>query len=323
MKVSIIVPVYNVEKYIEKCIQSILTQTYKDYELILVDDGSTDDSGKICDSFEFHSKIKVIHKENGGLSDARNAGIDVCSGRYILFIDSDDYVKNDYVDTLVTIAYGADADLVISRSVSFYEGELPVRQDEGKTFEKINKSECYRRMLLQDGIDVSSWAKLYRRTIFERIRFSKGRLYEDIDIIDKIIEVSHQIVVTDYAGYYYRQRKDSIMYGQFSESRLVLLRSIERLMELMGEKYPENMDAAKRRYVYCNFHLLGRSILDEKYAPFSRQFRNNILKYKKEIFIRDIYTVKERFATLLLLPGLFPFKIVWGRYKKYCKGHPY
>lgn len=314
--VSIIVPVYNVEKYIDKCIQSILNQTFQDYEVILVDDGSTDNSGKVCDTYRLDSKIKVIHKENGGLSDARNVGLDVCRGDYVLFIDSDDYVKDDYVETLVNIAHSADADLVISHYINVYEEKLPESEDVNKTFQLITKSECYRRMLLQNGIDVSSVAKLYRSTILKKIRYTKGRLYEDIDVIDKIIEESHQIAVTDYVGYYYLQRTGSIMYGEFNEKRLALLESAEHLLQLMKEKYPENIDAAIRRYVYCNFHLLGRSIVDRKYIIISKQLRKNILKYKRNIFFEKIFNRKERMATIILLLGLLPFEMIWRKYKK-------
>ncbi|HEL7541574.1 TPA: glycosyltransferase, partial [Enterococcus faecalis] len=130
-KISIIVPVYNVEKYLEKCVRSILAQTFTDFELILVDDGSPDSSGAMCDQFaEQDERVKVIHKENGGLSDARNAGIEIATGEYLGFVDSDDYIADDMYELLYTNIVKEDADLSICGIYDVYEGKEPVEKQQ-------------------------------------------------------------------------------------------------------------------------------------------------------------------------------------------------
>ncbi|HDT8053597.1 TPA: glycosyltransferase, partial [Enterococcus faecalis] len=130
-KISIIVPVYNVEKYLEKCVRSILAQTFTDFELILVDDGSPDSSGAMCDQFaEQDQRVKVIHKENGGLSDARNAGIEIATGEYLGFVDSDDYIADDMYELLYTNIVKEDADLSICGIYDVYEGKEPVEKQQ-------------------------------------------------------------------------------------------------------------------------------------------------------------------------------------------------
>lgn len=315
--ISIIVPVYNVEKYLKKCIESVLNQTYKNFELVLVDDGSTDNSGVICDGYGDKENIVVVHKANGGLADARNKGIEVSRGEYITFLDSDDYIKSDYLETLYNILYKTGADIVISNFINIYEKKITIENPTKKIkYKCISKSECYRRMLLQDGIDVSSTAKLYSKNIFDSIRFKKGQLYEDINIISDVIEKAQNIAITNYAGYFYLQRFGSIMYSDFKSERLVLLDATNRLIDLMKEEYPENIDAARYRDIYCTFHLLGRSIVNNNYKQLSMMFRNKIINNKSFIFGSSLFDYREKIATLILWSGLTAYKFFWKIYKK-------
>lgn len=315
--ISIIVPIYNVEKYLKKCIESVLNQTYKNFELVLVDDGSFDNSGIICDEYGDIENIVVVHKVNGGLADARNKGIEVSRGDYITFLDSDDYIRSDYLETLYNILCKTSADIVISNFINVYEDEPIIEKSIKKIeYKCISKSECYRRMLLQDGIDVSSTAKLYSKRIFDSIRFKKGQLYEDINIISDVIEKTQNIAITNYAGYFYLQRLGSIMYSDFKSERLVLLDATNRLIELMKEQYPENIDAARYRDIYCTFHLLGRSIVNNNFKQISTIFRNKIIKNKSFIFSSSLFDNKEKIATLFLWFGLPVYKFFWKIYKK-------
>lgn len=314
--VSVIVPVYNVEKYLRKCIESILNQSNQDFELILVNDGSEDGSGQICTEYTENPKVKAFSKKNGGLSDARNFGIEMAEGEYITFIDSDDWVDSNYLSILVDAAKKNNSDMVSAQLNNFFEGETPQVKMKKLSVRNITKQECYYRMLMQKGMDVNATAKLFRRNVFENIRFVKGRLYEDINIVDQLVEASSVITVINYDGYYYLQRKDSIMYGKFDTRSMLLLESTQHLTELMRKKYPLNLDAAIRRDVYCNFHLLGRSIMDDDCIEYSRQFRKHILEQKTKIFTSSIYTNKERVATILLMMGLSVYKKVWAEYRK-------
>lgn len=315
--ISVVVPVYNVEKYLKKCIDSVLKQSFKDFELILVDDGSTDNSGAICDEYADDENIKVVHKENGGLADARNVGIDNSTGDYITFLDSDDFIKKDYLSILYNIAIKTKTDVVISKFINFYEGREPNENgDEDYKFSVVSKEECYRKMLLQEDIDVSATAKMYAKRVFDNIRFVKGQLYEDINIVDQVIEKANGIAITDYAGYCYLQRKGSIMYGNFNESRMSLLQATDRLLQLMKSKYPHNIEAAIYRDIYCSFHLLGRSVMDDDYKEISNQLRKRILSQKKFIFKSRFCQKKEKLATLVLMFGLPVYKLIWKNYKR-------
>ncbi len=317
--ISVVVPVYNVEKYLEKCINSILNQTFKNYELILVDDGSTDKSGKICDDYlKKNSQIKLIHKKNGGLSDARNAGIVIALGEYITFVDSDDYLDSEYLKVMYEMAINYSADLVMCGSQNVYENKKNnLIKNENIVSEVISKEQAYKKILLQEGTDVSACRKLYKTKIFKEneILYPVGKLYEDIQIIDKIVENSSKIVITNYIGYYYLQRTGSIMYGGISEKNFVLIDAITRLALFIQDNYPNISYAANKRYIYCNFHILGRAIFDKGFEKECNKIRDNILKYSDEILNSNLYSLKEKFATRTLKMGLKPYKCFW---KIYC-----
>lgn len=319
--VTIIVPIYNVEKYLKKCIESILNQTYKKLEIILVDDGNLDSCGKICDEYSLiDNRIKVIHKKNGGLSEARNFGIDSAKGEYITFIDADDYMDEKFVENIMKIALKTKADLVISGLKDVYEYQKNVYPDNSEYYEELSKEQAYRKVLLQEEIDVSANAKLYKREIFKNLRYPVGELYEDIKIIDKLIEKADTIVYTKYKGYFYLQRAGSIMYSPISEKKFVLIETVENLLKFIEKKYPNIKNVAVRRYVYCNYHILGRAILDNNYYNMSKNLRNNILKYENSIFKENIYSTKEKIATAILKLGLKPYKFFWKIYSKIKSG---
>lgn len=188
--VSIIVPVYNVEEYLRVCIDSILLQTYRNIEVILVDDGSTDQSGKICDSYT-DPRISVFHTNNHGLSAARNLGIDHSHGEYICFIDSDDWIDNDVIEKAVENIGSADI-LCYGANTATYTGyEALVAHINGK-------------------IGVTAWNKLYKRSCFANIRFPVGRIMEDMATTFKLLHHAERVICIDYNGYHYRNRKDSI-----------------------------------------------------------------------------------------------------------------
>ena len=214
--ISIIVPAYNVKKYICRCLNSIISQTYKNLEIIVVDDGSIDESGKICDEFARKDKrIKVIHKENGGLSDARNIGIDESSGEYLAFVDSDDYIRNDYIEVLLDAITKKDADIAICNYIKIPENKKYV-----KIRNKTEKLICYNsNQMLRNWhgkykhIETVAWNKLYRAFLFKEkeIKYPVGYYNEDVQTTHLLVKNSKKIVITNQILYYYVQRKDSIM----------------------------------------------------------------------------------------------------------------
>lgn len=209
--ISIIVPVYNVEKYVEKCVTSIINQTYKNIEIILVDDGATDNSGKICDELkEKDNRITVIHKKNGGLSDARNAGLKIAKGEYIGFVDSDDYIEQDMFETLYNINKQNDADISI---VSFYElyGGKVIGVRHSKSLEIFNKIDAIKELLIDTKIQSYAWNKLFKKELFKDIEFPTNKNFEDIATTLLLFEKANKIVLLESPKYYYVRRDDSII----------------------------------------------------------------------------------------------------------------
>lgn len=315
--ISVIVPVYKVENYLPKCIESILNQTYDNFELVLVDDGSPDNCGNICEEYaKKDNRIKVIHKKNGGLSDARNVGIEKATGKYITCIDSDDYVDKEYLNNFYKILENQECDLIITGIIDYYDNGQKVEATYSDEFEVLNKETIYKRMLLQDGMDVNATAKLYKKEIFDNIKYPVGELYEDIKIIYDIVDKADTIVFSKYKGYFYLQREDSIMYSNMSARKLVLLDNIENLKNLISKNYPNIENEVIKRYVYCHYHILGRSIYDKNFKEESKNIRKKILKYKKLILKNSIFTKKEKIATLFLTLGLKPYKMMWTMFCK-------
>lgn len=219
-KISIIVPVYNVEKYLEKCIDSILNQSFRDFELILVDDGSTDNSGYICDRYKNQDdRIIVIHKENGGLSSARNAGIDISKGDFIGFVDSDDFIHRDMYKILYNNIIKSEADLVICKEQNIYEDEYvelnSIVNERNLNMEELTSEEAIKKLYKVRTTFVYAWNKLYKRDLFKELRYPENKIYEDEWLSPKLLYKSSKIVYINYSLYYYLQRKGSIVKSQF------------------------------------------------------------------------------------------------------------
>lgn len=220
--ISVIVPIYNVELYLPKCIDSIINQTYTKLEIILVNDGSPDNCGKICDEYAVNDlRIKVIHKDNGGLSDARNVAIDVAKGEYLTFIDSDDFVSVDYVETLYNLVKKYNVKLSVSQFLPIYENEsiTPHHNDESQEF-ILSSYDAIETMFYQKLFETSAWGKLYHRSLWEdSIRYPIGVLCEDLATTYKLIFNADSVAVTTYKTYYYLIRDSSIMGNAFNNKK--------------------------------------------------------------------------------------------------------
>lgn len=218
MKISIVVPVYKVEKYIEKCIDSLINQTYKNIEIILVDDGSPDNCGKICDKFAKEDKrIKVIHKKNGGLSDARNKGIKEVTGDYVMFVDSDDTIGIESCEELAEVIKKTNADIVCYnfRTVDEKYNELrknvPFNLGNTKKITELTYAEAIIDNIYRKNIRYEAGSKLYKKNILSNTEFPVGMLAEDFSVFYKFLRKAKKIVHFDCQIYNYLQRSDSIM----------------------------------------------------------------------------------------------------------------
>lgn len=214
-KISVIVPAYNVDKFIGKCLDSILNQTYRELDIIIIDDGSTDKTGNICDEYKTKdSRIKIIHKENGGLSSARNTGLKYANGDYILFVDGDDWINSELCEKCIKVIEGSGAEVVIFGIIMAYE-----KREEKMLLPKgysgnINRNKA---MLLLNDDSIGNYAcnKIFKRKLFmEEIEFPLGQFFEDISTIYKLIDNTDSIYLLSEYMYYYRQQENSIMHNR-------------------------------------------------------------------------------------------------------------
>ena len=258
--VSVIVPIYKVEQYLTHCVNTIVNQSYSNLEIILVDDGSPDNCGKMCDEFaEQDRRIKVIHKQNGGLSDARNAGIDIATGDYITFIDSDDYVMLDMIESLMSIIAKENVDIAQCNFIRNKNDSIGELQHESSQSEKFTvyfetKMSAY---LKDKKINTAACGKIYKGSLFYEIRFPVGRLHEDVFTTYKLIHEAESVAVTDYVGYVYRINENSITTSKFSPKKLdSVYGEIERA-EFIKKNYHDLRKQAYSGIIYaCNQCLL-------------------------------------------------------------------
>ena len=239
--ISVIVPIYNVECYLKTCIDSIVNQTYSNLEIILVDDGSPDKSPEICDEYAKNdSRVKVIHQENGGLAHARNVGIAKSSGEYLTFIDSDDYVSNDYVESLYKGIAELGADISLASFYPFKDDEACLQTSELCAYEIISKENAIRRYcFINVGCSmpfISACNKIYRRSLFDGIEFPKGKLYEDAFTTYKLIDRAKKIVFTTSKFYFYRLNSQSILGQSFREKHLEMVEAFRSGMDYFNQK---------------------------------------------------------------------------------------
>ena len=243
--ISVIVPVYKVEKYLRQCVDSILKQTYTNLEIILVDDGSPDNCPAICDEYAAKdSRVRVVHKPNGGLSDARNAGMAICQGEYLNFVDSDDVLPTDALEQMLLIAEKESADIVIGDNLRFEDAIPSVPKDAAQVRVMIKEE------AMEDSFrnGCAAWARLYCRQIHEGIEFPVGEINEDEAIVLRLLERCSIIAKTDAVVYFYRCRNESITTSTFSNKKLAWVKHCRDNLAFVREKYPQLEVCAAQRY---------------------------------------------------------------------------
>ena len=276
--ISIIVPVYNVEDYLRKCLESIINQTYKNLEIILIDDGSTDNSGKICDEYaDKDNRIQVIHKINGGLSDARNAGLEIAKGEYIGFVDSDDYIAEDMYEFLYNLSVDNDLDVAMCASCDVYEDGRVKAHKNFKTIFINKKEEIIENLFVNQnaGVTVSVCNKLFKREILKDCEFTVGKTYEDAFFILKWIKNTKKFGRSTDVKYYYVQRKHSITHQKlYTPKILELIEAYLLNMDIISKYYPDSIDVAKVRLYWAY-----RVAIERIYA--CKDYKENTLVAKK------------------------------------------
>lgn len=309
--ISVIVPVYNVEKYLDKCVQSILAQTYKDFELILVDDGSPDNCPQMCDQFAKNdSRIRVLHKKNGGLSDARNAGTAIASGEFVTYVDSDDYVADDYLEKLHSLLEKYDADIAVT-GVERYYGSKPNCKNEKENEYCYSGVEALEKMLYQDTLDSSACAILLPKVMALNNLFPIGKYHEDEFTTYKYYSEARKVAVTTRKQYFYFQRPGSIMHI-FGQSAVDELDASDNLVHFCKNNYPNMEKAAKSKKFsnYCQVLLKNTNINNDNYKEYKRiiHYIDNV---KFDILFDNKTRRKNRIAALLLIFGEGILRFVW------------
>lgn len=308
-KISIIVPVYNVEQYLERCVESLINQTHKNIEIILVDDGSKDNSGKLCDELaQRDSRIVVYHKENGGLSDARNYGIDKATSDYVGFVDSDDFVDEDMYEILLSNLLKYDSEISFCRLNDVYNDEITKDNTENKPY--LMTSEQAIKMVLEAKVfSVTAVNKLYKKSLFDQIRFDKGKIAEDAFIMVDLLSRCEKIAATEAKKYYYMHRENSITTQKFTSKFLNVIEAYEKNSKIVSDKYPDLKYQADTRICWAYFYVLDRLLKDEEYKDenLETELIQYLKKHKKFILSNSLFNAKRKlsFAALLINKNLY------------------
>lgn len=315
--ISVIVPVYNIKAHVENCIQSILKQTYHDFELFLIDDGSTDGSGDICDRYAgLDGRIKVIHKENGGLSDARNTGTRLAAGEWISYIDGDDYIEREYLEELHRVACENEAQISViqpcirrGRHAEKEKSRGPLLNQDVKN---ISGREAVEEIVHRNNMNmICAWGKLYHRELFPVLAYPYGRVHEDEFITYRAFYEAKKVAVSPKKYYNYVIREDSITRRDYYEKRLDKLEALKEAIGFFEEKQEEQLaDYAKLRY-FLNlqiawYRVKKSSVIKEKQPVLLdlRRKRRILWKEEKDLLLKTANPVEK---TAIRVFSLSPF----------------
>ena len=305
--ISIVVALFNVEAYATACLESLAKQTYANIEIVCIDDGSTDGTGLICDSFSKNdNRFKVFHTNNSGLSDARNFGITKCNADYICFVDGDDFVDENYVQRLTKLKNEFDADISV---LNFFVFDYFSKKK--KLFYKKNKTCCLTKeqalktMLYQQLFDVSAWGKLYKKTLFNSIKYPSKKLYEDNGTTYRLISNANRVAYSSYPGYFYVQRPNSILNSKFNDKKMDGFYLSKQMVEYVSDNFPLAKKSSLCRHVSICFNLLRQT---EKNNSVRGLLITEIKTYRGTIFFDLHARPKTKIACLLSLFGFNLFK---------------
>lgn len=283
-KISIIVPVYKVEQYLHKCVGSILAQTFINFELILVDDGSPDNCGKICDEYaERDSRIKVIHKENGGLASARNAGLNIAQGDYVGFVDSDDWIESDMYELLYKMCVENNCDIASCTSKIYYNDKTVITGTHPLIIH--NKNEAMKAMLEGELYDEVVWTKLFKRSLMQNIEFPVGMTYEDTAFTYKVIHNSEKVCCIGEPKYHYIKRDNSMMDKAVKNIKIDAVLIYDEMYKFINQHYQELNGLVTLK-------LANSAMVVLNLISFSGKFKEYKTKYYKVTSILNSYFSK-------------------------------
>lgn len=308
--ISVIIPVYKVEKYLDRCVQSVVAQIYTNLEIILVDDGSPDQCPCLCDAWKKKDhRIRVVHKENGGLSSARNVGLDVCTGEYISFVDSDDWIEPEYYKKIICLMqkyhaeigcvgrYDVDAQTMIKK-----KGLCP------RTQKKLDSEKMLKKMLTWDECDSSVCDKVFVSPLWNNVRFPLGIISEDVAVTYKVIDCAKTIIMLDEPMYNYFHRKGSITTSCFSSKNMHVTALADEIYEYIDCLHPNISPEANyfklRTLLHWNRAYACERDPSQTEREVNRASRKWMLKHSVFVFLSKYVSFKERIWYLLILLGM-------------------
>ncbi|MBQ8209673.1 MAG: glycosyltransferase [Clostridia bacterium] len=308
--ISIIIPIYNTAKYLSKCIDSLLDQSYKNTEIILVNDGSTDESGKICDEYAaLHKNIKVIHKANAGVSQARNTGIENATGDYLCFVDGDDYVTSNYIGDMFDVAKKEAVDIVTCNQIKIW--------DDGRKIELFENNMQLNEYFIISGIETladmlygktcfaTCCCKLYKRHIFDTIRFPSISMGEDSYTMYYCFLKAKSVAHLRSPNYYYLQHAESAMHNPAYDKFYDYILLSDNFIKTVNDKYPELFLPAVNRLIENNFWVYMKMRTDtQRYSSQLNHIKRNIKKYRKYALKDKNVCFRTRMACLISYGGM-------------------
>lgn len=301
--ISVIVPIYNVEEYLNRCVESIVNQTYRNLEIILVDDGSPDNCPKMCDDWAGKdNRIKVIHKENGGLSDARNAGMKIATGEYISFIDSDDWIDTETFSLVMEKIIATKAQIGAFNIISVDSDSCtPNLSDE---YELLNSEQAIENTIDDTGVKTVAWNKVYHKIVLQGLNFPKGKLHEDEFFTFRALDKAEETVYLHRQCYYYFQRPTSIM-GQYNVRHLDMLDGVKERMEFVKDSYPCIYRKAKLSFSMCCLFQY-EALCKHKEVDLSGEYRRKVKKLRRSVNItkEDVKGLDKKLAIYHRLTNL-------------------
>lgn len=308
--ISVIVPVYKVEEYLDECVKSIISQSYSNLEIILVDDGSPDKCPELCDLWATKdNRIKVVHKCNGGLSSARNAGLDIACGDYISFVDSDDYIAPDMIANLYNCIIEHKTDISACKIYSVTNNnilEYDKKGNEIKDKTKVISAFDYLKLYIGGKIENASWNKLYRRDCFEKIRFREGRNNEDFLMFYELCKIISSISFVDYFGYYYRQREGSIVHDKKKYLYFDIIDNIEEIKEDIKKNLPQLIEDIEKKEIQERIIFLKKVLKNHDVIRFRKEFVKNE-RILQSLPLSFRYKLPVNFHRPFLILRFFPF----------------
>jgi len=318
-KISIIIPVYNVELYLRQCIQSVIEQSYTNIEVILVNDGSPDNCGAICDEYaNKDNRLTVIHKKNEGVSGARNIGLDIATGEFIYFIDSDDWLDPDTIEVSYKNLINNNADISCCTYYIAYVNSTITPYNNGTTL-LLSRQEAVKEALANQKIKTFLCGKLYKRHLFNNLRCPIDMIYcEDSFIIIKIFSQAEKIVLHTTPKYYYRQRKSSVVYGTYTVKYFNDgIAAASHNHKLVAELFPTLSELSKYNLILAYIALLKKMICTKKFLKL-KEYKEAILTVRENYTLvsKSIYASKiDKLSALLIKTNIFLFKFAHNAYK--------